>query len=97
MILRSYSLYDRKAVSYSPPFHQATDGLAVRSLQELVNDPQTSVGRYPDDFVLYLVGTFDTEKGLVGSIEPLVHVMDARALVKIQPPLPFDMAEAKGE
>ena len=88
MILRAYSIFDTKALQYHPPFFQATDGAAVRLLQDLVSDLNTTVGRHPNDFVLYCIGTYDDSEGLLSPALPRLHVMDAVALVKVQIPLP---------
>lgn len=85
MILRAYSIFDNKALQYHPPFYQATDGAAVRSLSDLVNDPNTNVGRHPGDFVLYLVGMYDDSNGAFQPRWPLVHIRDAVSLVALQP------------
>lgn len=85
MLLKAYSIYDRKALIYSPPFFSVSDGAAVRSLADLANDPSTTIGRHPSDYVLYCVGTFSDANGTLEPTAPLVHVMDASALLRIQP------------
>lgn len=89
MLLRCYSVFDRKALQYFPPFHSSTDGAAVRSFGDLANDPATNVGRHPNDFVLFYVGEYDDQKGAMLPVSPLVHVADAIALVQVAPPLPL--------
>ena len=53
MKMNAYSIFDTKALQYHLPFFQPQDGAAVRMLMDLVNDPNTTVGRHPADFVLY--------------------------------------------
>jgi len=90
MILRAYSLLDVKALQYHSPFFQPTDATAIRSLRDLVNDLNTTVGRHPSDFKLYCVGTYDDSTGHFETLHPMMHVMDAVALVPVTPPsLPF--------
>lgn len=84
MILNAYSIYDNKALQYHPPFFASTDGAAVRSLRDLANDPNTTVGRHPSDYVLYKVGTYNDQNGQFIGNTPLLHVMDAVALVELQ-------------
>lgn len=84
MKLNAYTLFDSKALTYHPPFFTHTDGAAVRMVGDLVADPNTSVGRHPADYVLYFVGTYDDSNGQLWPEQPLRHVMDAVALVKIQ-------------
>lgn len=80
MILRAYSLFDNKAVQYHQPFFSSTDGAATRSVRDLVEDTNTTVGRHPSDYSLWFVGTWDDQHGVFTSNNP-VHVVDAVALV----------------
>lgn len=91
MLLRCYSVYDRKALQYFPPFHASADGAAVRSFSDLANDPNTNVGRHPGDFVLFFIGEYDDSKGAMVPVSPLVHVVDATAVVRATPAPLFDV------
>lgn len=92
MIVNAYTLYDCKALSYSPPFFAAAHGLATRMIMELANDLSTSVGRHPADFTVYCVGRFDTDSGQVLPLEVREHIADVLQLVSRQPtPLPLDV------
>lgn len=82
MLVNAYSIYDRKALHYHPPFYSHTDAAAARSFADLANDPQTNIGRHPSDYVLYCVGQYDDAKGTLLPIQPLRHVADATALVR---------------
>lgn len=90
MILNAYTVYDRKALQYHSPFFAVADGAAVRSFMDLANDPQTTVGRHPGDYVLYFCGCFDDGTGLLLPASPIKHVCDAQSLVKHQEALAFD-------
>lgn len=81
MIYRVYSIFDRKALIYHPPFFQPTDGAATRLVRDLANDVQTQIGRHPGDYVLYRVGTYDDSNGGLYPIDPRDHVVDVIALV----------------
>ena len=87
MKMNAYSIFDMKALQYHLPFFQPADGAAVRMLMDLANDPNTTIGRHPSDFVLYQVGHYDDELGDIQPCAPLRHVIDAVALVRIQPSL----------
>lgn len=87
MISLAYSVFDTKSLQYHLPFFQPTDGAAVRLLSDIVNDPNTSVGRHPADFILYCIGHYDDGLGGLMPVSPLRHVIDAVALVKVQQPL----------
>jgi len=89
-IVHAYTIYDRKALTYSPPFFVAADGLAVRMFGDLVGDTNTQVGRHPGDFVLYRCGAYDDSNGSLLPVAALQHIVDAQALVPRQSALPFD-------
>lgn len=97
MITNAYSIYDTKALVYYTPWFQPTDGAAVRILTDLVNDTGTNIGKHPADYVLYKIGTYDDSKGAMVPASPLIHVMDAVALVKLEAPQPlFERVQANG-
>lgn len=95
-IVNAYTIYDRKALTYSPPFFQVADGAAVRMFQDLVGDTNTNVGRHPGDFVLFRCGAYDDSNGSLLPVTALQHLVDAAALVPVQPPLPFDPPRRTG-
>lgn len=63
MLVQIFSVYDIKSKSFGQPFYSLTRGTAIRSFTDLVNDPQTSINKYPDDFTLFEIGTFDDNSG----------------------------------
>lgn len=99
MISRAYSIYDRKAFAYHLPFYAVTDAVAVRTLSDVVADPQAIFSRHPNDYVLYFVGEFNDGNGAFVPASPLVHVIDASTLVKaMQSEIPFpENVTAPGE
>lgn len=58
-----YSLYDSKVGAYLRPLICRNHGEALRAFAELANDKNSSVGRYPADFTLFYLGSFDDETG----------------------------------
>lgn len=80
MILNAYSLYDAKALTYSPPFYAHQHGEAVRMVVQLAGDVGTTVGRHPADFTLYCCGGFDTTTGQLLSRDVREHISDVLAL-----------------
>lgn len=103
MQLKAYTIYDRKSGIYHSPFFAVSDGSAVRSFSDLANDPGTTVGRHPNDYVLYRAGGFDDQSGLLLSIPIVEHVTDANVLLQHQPalaapatPAPVDVSPTNG-
>lgn len=70
MILNAYSLLDTKSGVFSPPWFLIHDAVAIRAVREIASNRETTPGQYPDDFVLYGVGTFDDNLGSFHSYAP---------------------------
>nr|AVQ10242.1 DNA binding protein VP5 [Gokushovirinae environmental samples] len=90
MRINAYSVFDRKTLAYHMPFYAPTDGAAVRTLADATADPNTSLGRHPNDYVLFEVGYFDDAAGALVATSPVRHIIDVIALVKAtQAEIPF--------
>lgn len=61
--MKVFSLYDEKAECFNQPFFQKTIGEAIRSMSNLISDPNTVPGKYPQDFTLFQVGEFNEQNG----------------------------------
>lgn len=72
-----YSIYDAKAGFYNKPFLARTKGEALRMFQQAANDTQTQIGLYPEDFILYEIGTFND---LTGDIAHETHISLGKAI-----------------
>lgn len=81
MIINAYTLYDNKALTYSPPFYCTAHGAAVRMVMDLAGDSNTSVGRHPADFTLFCVGQFNDAVGCLLPFEVREHISDVLPLV----------------
>lgn len=88
--MKVYALFDEKSQSYGTPFFQLADGQASRSLQELVNDPQSLVAKYPEDFALYKLGEFDERTGMLNALNVVEFICRASAFSDIGSPVASD-------
>lgn len=77
MILKAFSVRDSKAEVFNTPFFQKTHGEAERSFRELVRDPKTMPGKYPEDYDLYYLGEYDDQTGKMELIASPQHLMKA--------------------
>lgn len=59
MIKNVYVIYDSQAEFYNQPFFLINDEIALRSALDLRNDPGTEIGRHPQDFTMFKIGTYD--------------------------------------
>lgn len=85
MLLKGYTIYDNKSLRYHTPWFQSTDGEAVRAFTDLVNDHNSAISRHPGDYSLWCMGTYDDNKGQLHAQVPLVHIVDATAVVAVAP------------
>lgn len=90
MLLKAYTVYDNKSLSFSPPFFQQAHGAAARMFSDLANDANTTIGRHPGDYVLFCIGMFDDQKGHLTYFAEHEHIVDAQSLVRFQPQLPLE-------
>lgn len=81
MVLRSFSIFDSKIGAFHPPFFAPTDGSAVRSFQDLVNDQSTSISRHPRDYSLWCLGVWNDSTGRMEAFDHNVQVVEAHALI----------------
>lgn len=60
-----YSVRDEKAVcSYEPQIFK-TQVDAIRFFDQAIQNKNTMINKYPDDFTLYKIGTFDERTGVI--------------------------------
>lgn len=64
-MLNAYSVFDKKVGRYYRPTFCSSVVEVGRNLQQLVKDKNSSLCLYPADFVVYCVGHFDDEKGIM--------------------------------
>lgn len=77
MQLKMYSIRDAKGEIYHPPFFKNTHGEAERDFTQLVRDPKTQPGQFPEDFDLYHLGTYDNQTGKLASLDSPQHMIKA--------------------
>lgn len=76
MVSKMFAIYDLKAKNFWPPYCSVTPGVGIREFATMVKSPQTGLSKFPEDYVLYQIGTYDDAQGVVTSE---VHVLLAKA------------------
>lgn len=94
MLLKVFSLFDKKVGIHSIPMFFQHEGYFMRAVSEIVADPKTHVGRHPADFDMHYLGQFDDNTGQFSS-EPIRSLGSCVALVPARAdtfpfPSPFD-------
>lgn len=67
MKLKAYSMRDMKGDSFSAPFFVPHETAARRLVPVLMENPNADIRKYPSEFMMYEIGSLDTDTGaLVG-------------------------------
>lgn len=77
-----YAILDLKSQTYNQPYFLSGDGVAMRQLHMIANDPESMVSKYPNDYRLFRVGTFNIKTGEIAS--ELNYICDAASLKKTE-------------
>lgn len=73
MQLKAFSLLDMKTGIFNTPFFMSHVGQAIRACTDLGQDRTTIVGRYPSDYQLVEVGTWDDQTAILERCNPQSH------------------------
>jgi len=63
MKYKVFAIYDGAVEAYLNPFHLRSVAEAIRSVQDLVNDPKMRFHQHAADYTLYEVAEYDDCKG----------------------------------
>lgn len=67
---RIYAIRDKVAEAFGPLMTFPHDAPAIRAFSDVASDPQTQVGRHPDDFELMELGILDDQAAEIVSQAP---------------------------
>jgi len=79
MIYGIFSLHDAKAAAFAQPFYSPNRATAQRHFMAALEDPQSVVSKFPADFRLYELATFDDSTGNITVHDVPVLVAPAQA------------------
>lgn len=63
MVVRLYSIYDMKTRVFSPPMLYHNDAHAMRDLSGELDKAQSMVAKFPHDFEIRFLGTWNDASG----------------------------------
>lgn len=66
----AFTVFDSAAGMYLEPFFAPSIEFAIRGFREAVNTKDHQFNRFPEDFTLYHVGSFDQENGYFNAQDP---------------------------
>lgn len=65
MIVNLYAVFDVASGVYDGPVAAQTDAVAIRNFSGMTSNPESPIGKNPEDFSLVRVGRWDDSKGEV--------------------------------
>lgn len=86
MMKKYYCIFDRKVGNYVRPFTAASDQDALRIAQTAVNDDNTLIGQYPEDYELHKTNEFDDTTGVFAREEHTTFMAQCASLVRVVKP-----------
>lgn len=70
MEVKVYSIKDAKAGYFHSPIFANNPAQAQRTFHSIVNDPQSPISKYPEDYSLWQLGVWDNVTGFIKGQEP---------------------------
>lgn len=70
-----FSVHDAAMAAFVDPFSASTLEVALRGFREQCETPDTQFAKFPEDYSLWHVGSFDSETGMVAGITPIKVAM----------------------
>ena len=75
-------LRDQKLDAFSQPWFSPATGAAIRAFGDHVNEPGSPAFKHPEDYELFLLGTFDDQTGKFDQAGPPTQLAIGSSLVK---------------
>lgn len=63
MDLQCFAVHDKKAQAFITPFYLPNEMMASRTFMDCINDDSHQFSKHPEDYSLFLIGTFDMNSG----------------------------------
>ena len=77
MTQKLFAIRDAKGEIYGPPMVNLTNGEAERHFVMMINDEKSMLSKYPEDFDLYFLGSYDTGTGKLEPLDSPLHICKA--------------------
>jgi len=88
MKLEIFSILDIKTNVFNTPWFSRTQPDGVRSFKSVANDPSSFISKYPDDYHLYHLGTYEDTAGAFELAPKPLFITSGRHVVEQKPEYP---------
>lgn len=85
-MLKAFAVFDMKAESYGNPMFVSNEGLALRGFSDACADPKSPAAQHPEDYILYMIGSYEPNTGILDSLVPPKQIASATAVVALLQP-----------
>lgn len=75
--MKLFSVHDNKAKYYLTPFFMKTTAEAIRGFSEVCQDDKSQFNKYPNDFTLVEMGTYDETTGKTNLYDTIAIIANA--------------------
>lgn len=75
-----YTIFDKKSEIYAAPFVELTDGTAIRVVSELLSNTNSPFAKYPEDYTLVKIGSYDELTGIPSGDTPPETIMEIQTI-----------------
>ncbi|WNK14055.1 MAG: nonstructural protein [Microvirus sp.] len=72
-----FSVFDSKSRVFGTPFTSINKFTAIRDFNTAANDLDINIGKYPEDYTLYELASFDDESGMIAPHPQAVNLGSA--------------------
>ncbi|AXL14723.1 nonstructural protein [Microviridae sp.] len=83
MKLQIFTIFDSKTQAYLPPSFLQNEEVALRSIRDVLKDPNHQFTKNPEDYSLWQIGLFDDEKGKITATPAPVHIASCHELIEV--------------
>lgn len=74
MKLKIFSIYDSQAAAFLPPFFLTNEAVARRHFYDSANDPNHMFCMHPNDYTLFMLGTWDDDNGFFDLLQVSINM-----------------------
>ncbi len=77
MKYKMFSVFDTAVGAYTRPFAAQSAGAAIRAFEDDCVNADSPVAKHPEDYALFLLGSFDDNNGLLVAESPPLCLVNA--------------------
>lgn len=93
MILSVFSVRDRKAGMFNRPFLEINKAMALRGFQMDCMNSESLMHKFPDDYELCFLGTFNQESGVFQTLPREEILAEPRNFIQMQAAKPVSSVQ----